>query len=305
MKTYDCKPTLPDREVIKFCREGYLWLESVVPREVTDRVLEFLRDLADPTQANQLLQEDWFVEGLVLNPETIGAVRSLLGANFGLPPFMANHMGKCPEPEPLGWHVDGGNMHTFALNYLQVFCLMQDTTVEMGPTEILPGSHFLLGQSALVARYGAIRGARKCVGPAGTVFITCYPIWHRRYKATATDCVRHLLKYNYFRNSPPQRDWVIDPDFDPAIHTNEFNHLQVGATPYRRNFLDSYDAARMYMWLCGLEEEFKYIGGVAWPGPFPDDWDEDFDHYAVPPSLRADARPTDYDPEAPPMFSRG
>ncbi len=306
LKSYDCEPTLTDRQVIHFCRDGYCKLEAAVPRDVTDRVLDFFEQNPDHhNNATPLMAEDWFVEGVVLNHDAVGAVRSLLGANFGLPQLMSNHAGKCPDLETLGWHVDGGNMHTFAVNYLQVFCLPQDTTVEMGPTQILPGSHTLLGQSALVSRYGAIRGAIHCTGPAGTIYITCYPIWHRRYKATSGPGFRHLLKYNYFRNSPPKRDWVIEPDFEPVKGAVEFNSLEAGGLPYRRNFLDSYDAARMYMWLCGLEHEFKYIGGIAWPGPLPDGPDGPVERYAVPPSLRDNGQKLDYEPVAPPMLSRG
>ena len=34
MRTHDCEPTLTDRQVIQFCREGFLKLEGVVSREV-------------------------------------------------------------------------------------------------------------------------------------------------------------------------------------------------------------------------------------------------------------------------------
>ena len=292
MKTFDCPPTLTDRQVIDFCRQGYLKLEAAVPADVTRRILDYLRDMdpEDYHQPNGLLDEDWFVEGLVLNPQTTGAERSLMGTHFGLPPLMASHPGRCPEANPLGWHVDGGNMHTFALNYLQVFCIPQDTTVDMGPTELVPGSHFLLGQSALVSHYGAIKGTKKCVGPAGTVFITCYPIWHRRTRATAANKFRHLLKYNYFRMVAPQRDWIVEPDFDPGKNPEPFNLLATGAPYMRRNFLDSYDAARMYMWLCGKEDEFQYLGGVAWPGPMPEHGLRYKERYGVPRSLRSSSR---------------
>ena len=289
MKTHDCQPELTDRQVIDFCRHGYLVMERAVSDKVCRRIREYLdaMDSNDAQQPNGLLEEDWFVEGLVLNPQTAGAVRSLLGANFSLPDFMANHRGRCPEPHPLGWHVDGGNMHTYTLNYLQVFCMPQDTTADMGPTELLPGSHFLLGQSALVTHYGAIKGVQKMVGPAGTVVITCYPIWHRRTRATASGMVRHLLKYHYSRNTPPVRDWVVEPDYDPGQHPEQFNHLATGAPLLRRNFLDSYDAAHMYMWLCGREDEFQYLGGSSWPGPMPDRSVAAGPRYGIPPSLRS------------------
>ena len=310
MARHDCKPTLTDQQVIEFCRQGYLELPAVVAPQVCAKIREYFHeqesrgDMAEMSNADALLKEDWFVQGMVLCPPVIGAIRSLLGANFGLPSAMSNHPGKCPDPDTLNWHIDGGNMHTFALNYLQVFCMPQDTTVAMGPTQILPGSHFLLTQSSQVDHYGAIVGAKKCIGPAGTVIITCYPIWHRRYKATASGCWRQLLKYSYFRHAAPTRDWVIEEDFDPACFTTDFSIAAHGANSYRRNFLDAYDAARMYMWLCGHEDEFKYVGGIAWPGPLGPEADGTRERYAVPPSLLNGQRPA-YQPDAMPMFSKG
>ena len=160
----------------------------------------------------------------------------------------------------------------------------------------------MLGQSALVGRYGAIKGTRLCTGPAGTVYITGYPIWHRRHRATATDCVRHLLKWNYYRNSPPQRDWIIEEEFDPGFHSAAFSHLQAGGIYMRRNFLDSYDAAHMFTWLCGHKEEFRYIGGTSWPGPANRRQKRPDDLYGVPPFLRSPAHADAYQPDAAPMI---
>ena len=36
-----------------------------------------------------------------------------------------------------------------------------------------------------------------------------------RKGASTTEGVRHILKYSYWRTVPPQRDWVVEDDFDP------------------------------------------------------------------------------------------
>jgi hypothetical protein len=46
---------------------------------------------------------------------------------------------------------------------------------------------------------------------AGTVFITDYPIMHRR-AASSRPCKRDLLKYMYWRTQPPARDWASTRD---------------------------------------------------------------------------------------------
>jgi len=44
-------------------------------------------------------------------------------------------------------------------------------------------------------------------GPAGSVYITDYPILHRRAASTVS-CTRNALKFNYWRTAAPARDWA-------------------------------------------------------------------------------------------------
>jgi hypothetical protein len=259
MRTYDCPPTLTDTQVLDFCKKGFLVLEGVVTEEINRRTLAYLDEhpVLEPTD---ILKEDWFVENVILNPQAAGAVRSLLGQNFGLPILMSNHRGKGPSPAQ-GWHRDGGSRLTYELHYLQVFYYPQECTREMGPTELLPGSHFLFSHATYMGHYNGIRGSVRTVAPAGTIFLTVYSIWHRRAASVAPG-IRNLLKYNYWRTVPPQRDWIIEPDFDLAT----VNYSLSGPT-FRQQFRDCEDAARMFFWLCGKAEEFRLMGGQAWPLP--------------------------------------
>ena len=107
-QTYDCAPTLTDREVLQFCKEGYLLLDGVVAPEVNCQTMAYLerRWAVSPIKGaevpsgepSEILLEDWFVEGVITCPAVAGAVRSLLGAGFGLPINMACHRGECPGP---------------------------------------------------------------------------------------------------------------------------------------------------------------------------------------------------------------
>ena len=61
-----------------------------------------------------------------------------------------------------------------------------------------------------------------------------------------------MLKHNYWRTVPPQRDWIIEPDFD--FQTADYwGH---GIAKY---------IAHMFYWLCGKGDEFRIMGGQAWP----------------------------------------
>ncbi|MCZ6677018.1 MAG: phytanoyl-CoA dioxygenase family protein [Candidatus Poribacteria bacterium] len=257
MRTYDCAPTLNDTQVLEFCRNGFLMLEGIVPDEINRRTFAFL-DAHPSGEPVEILKEDWFVNNVILHPEAAGAVRSLLGANFGLPVLMSNHRVQCPMPAQ-GWHRDGGSKYGPQQNYLQVFYYPQDCPVELGPTELVPGSHFLFSLSTYMGHYGHIRGGVKTTAPAGSIFISVYSVWHRRSASTA-EGLRNMLKYSYWRTVPPQRDWVIDPDFDLA--TAEYG---LAGPTFRQQFRDRYDAAEMYFWLCGRMSEFRLIGGQGWP----------------------------------------
>ena len=121
--------------------------------------------------------------------------------------------------------------------------------MEMGPTELLPGTHFLYSSQPFMGHYGGVRGSFHAVLPAGSIFLTVYSIWHRRSASTATG-VRNNLKYNYWRTESPRGDWLHDPDFD--VTRADYN-LQ-GVT-FRTQFR-------------GQHDEFRPKGGQGWPKLF-------------------------------------
>jgi len=260
MKSYDCAPTLNDSQVLEFCKRGYLKLEGVVPESINARTRRF-RETHAGTEIHEILDEPWFVEGVLQNPEAAGAVRSLLGHDFLLPHLMFTHRSTAPF-EAQGWHRDGFAQHGIPLNYLQVFYYPQDTPSELGPTEFLPGSHFLYAPGRQMGHYDRIAGSFVSAAPAGSIWITAYTIWHRRPRA-AGNGMRDMLKYNYFRQSPPARDWVHEPGFDAKTA----DYAAPFGPTFREQFRDAYDAAEMFAWLCGRHQDYTVIGGQAWPLP--------------------------------------
>ena len=118
----------------------------------------------------------------------------------------------------------------------------------MGPTEIVPTSHLDPPYAPELA-VGVSSG-----GPAGTLAIHSQSILHRKSDATASG-VRHMLKYDYWRTVSPERDWIIEPDFNlgTALSDRIPRHL----TKY---------VADMYNWLCGIGDDFLITGGQSGPG---------------------------------------
>ena len=257
--TWDCAPTLTDTQVLEFCKNGYLMLEGVVPDEVNRRSIDYCGrdDFYEPTG---ILEEDWFHRGVTVNPAAAGAVRSLLGPHFHLPVLMSNHRVEAPF-SLAGWHVDGNYQYSCELNNLQVFYYPQDTPLEMGPTQVVPGSHLVHNKARFMGHLDAIRGAVPTVAPAGSIFLTVYHIWHRRGEATGTGW-RNLLKYFYWRTQPPRRDWAVEDDFDFA--TVQYSSPMAGKL---EQFRDDIKVAEMFLWLCGQHDKFQNLGGQSWPLP--------------------------------------
>src|SRR4051812_41444805 len=108
-RTYDCAPTLNDRQVLEFCKQGFLMLEGVVPEEINRRAIDYL-DEHPSSEPTGILKQEWFQRQVILNPAAAGAVRSLLGREFGLPMLMSNHRVQPPAPSQ-SWHRDGGSQY--------------------------------------------------------------------------------------------------------------------------------------------------------------------------------------------------
>ena len=275
-ETRDFRPTLTDSQILDFCKKGYLILPAVVPDEInrrvvtrTEEIVQSRPDLRTPRRSKEveyhlpLLEESWFVEHVLLNREAGGAVRSLLGRDFTLPTIISDHRAETPMPKPGSWHRDGNYVHDTKLNYVEVFYHPEDVPMEKGPTAILPGSHHLA--SAPIGHYGSLKGSVAFAppeAPAGSILIMSYNLWHRRTPSTVKG-QRHLFRYNYWRTTPPIRDWVIEPDFDLRTANYEYFDRPTTRPPTR----DCNDAAEMFFWLCGKHDEFAVMGGQCWPSP--------------------------------------
>ena len=210
---------------------------------------------------NELVRDKRYIEEVLLHPEVAGAARSLLGENFQLPDWMANHRLVGPMPAKQ-WHVDGGSGFERLCNLLQVFYIPQSNTKEMGPTLFLPGSHIVPIAREELDHFGHLAGQAATVAPAGSVFFTAYSIWHRQSEKI-DQSTRNLLKWEFWRTAPPKRDWIVDPDFDFAGADYSYtNPYFAGAT---RKWQSVLRVAEMFYWLCGKKDEFHVVGGSGWP----------------------------------------
>ncbi len=255
----DIKPTMTDQDVLDFCKKGLFVLEGVIPDRTNHWVSEYLNQEGNDSQT--LLEEERFVEEVLLNPKVSGVTRSLLGERFQLPDWMANHRLVGPQ-KTKNWHMDAGSKFERTCNLLQVFYIPQANTNEMGPTLFLPGSHLVPIPREELEHFGHLAGQVATVGPAGSVFFTAYSIWHRQSEKVDSS-TRNVLKWVTWRTVPPKRDWIIGNDFEfTRVDYSYTNDYFCGPA---RKWQSVLRVSEMFYWLCGKSEEFHVVGGAGWP----------------------------------------
>ena len=96
---------------------------------------------------------------------------------------------------------------------------------------ILPSHHRLVDREA-IAHYGNILGQLSRTVQAGTVALTRYGIWHKAGpKLNATR--RGMIKFSYYRNTLPKRDWITASAAASAYHHPERHPYVTVVESYR------------------------------------------------------------------------
>ena len=240
----DIKPTMTDDDVMDFVAKGYVVLDAVVDPDFNHRCFE-----ARTGPAKELVGSPDFLREVLLHPVVAGVIRSLLGLNFLTPTGGHHHLIEQPFVGQ-DWHSDGISGHGYEVNELQCYYYPQDVGLEDGPTMILPGSHCRSVNRDALAHYGDLLGQLPLIVKAGTVAITRYGIWHKagpklNYKR------RSMIKFSYFRNESPRRDWLIESEEIPSYRDRAGYPYTSGVESYR----DVRRRIHTWNWLCGLTEE--------------------------------------------------
>ena len=140
----------------------------------------------------------------------------------------------------------------------------------------MPGTHlgFMDGSDSAPDEEGIV-----CSCPAGTLVLHHQSILHRRHAITRS-MPRHMLKFNYWRSSPPAAggDWVHEPGFDlrtacanftlalplPFGRFASMTSSCFGRADFGGHGIAKYVADSMF-WLLGRGDEYRLIGGQGWP----------------------------------------
>jgi hypothetical protein len=238
----DVQPTMNDNQVMDFVLTGYVVVEGVVSSEFNRQC-----QTIPGGSINEFARSPEFLEEVLLHPEVAGVARSLLGPNFLVPTTAHHHLFEAPHTGQT-WHSDGLSEYGYGVYHLQCYYYPQEVRLADGPTMVLPGSHYRLVDREAIAHYGNIVGQVSLTVPAGTVALTHYGIWHKAGPKLNAQR-RGMIKFSYFRNCPPKRDWVTPSDEVPP-YVNRGRHPYATEVEFYR---DMSRCKRTWDWLCGVE----------------------------------------------------
>lgn len=203
---------LDDEAMKQFIVKGYVLVETDFPAEfhegVYRRIEEVFRTEGNP--GNAIYERVPDLAKVYEHPAVRGALVSLLGPDMLMHPHRHCHANP-PGSKGQKWHQDDVNRRHHQIWRVLAMYYPQEVTPEMGPTLILPGTHFRNAPTARMATYGTFKDQVAFTVKVGTVAITHYDIWHRA-APNRSDRTRYMLKFLFDRTREPDRpSWRADP----------------------------------------------------------------------------------------------
>ena len=190
---------LTDAQMAQFIAHGYITITPDLPAEFHAEVFAQHEEIRtrEGNPGNNLLPRIPLVRQVFDHPSVVGALQSVVGADYYLQPHRHPHYNPAGSKGQTV-HQDGGKRWSHRTRYLLAFYYPQDTPLERGPSGIVPGSHY----------FNTPEGARieqelPLVTPAGTVTIANYDLWHRAMPNTS-DQHRYMIKFLFARMSEPR-----------------------------------------------------------------------------------------------------
>ena len=218
---------LSDEQMRGFIRDGYLAVKTGLPAEFHQEVWDQTEALfeSEGNPGNNLLARIPAVRNVLDDPAVDGALASVLGPNYYMHPHRHCHY-RPPKSEGQQIHKDSFTKRRHRTRWILAMYYPQDTPEEMGPTAVVPGSHYynwLRGPIGVRRDVDGTEGEVPMTVEAGMVVIVHYDIWHRGM-ANLSDKKRYMMKFMFTRiEEPDGPSWDSeDPDWIPDA--NEGQH---------------------------------------------------------------------------------
>lgn len=219
---------LSDAQMRDFIVNGFVTVTTELPAQFHDAVYEKTVSVFDKegNPGNNLLPRIPEIQQVFDDPNVSGALTSLLGSDYYMQPHRHPHYNP-PGSGGQGMHQDGGKRWSHHTRRLLVFYYPQDTPLELGPTGVVPMSHYFSTSEG-----SEVSPEQPIIGEAGTVAFANYDLWHRAMP-NSSEKRRYMMKFLYVRMSEPEEptwenketDWANGTPVGSAEHQEMFRHL--------------------------------------------------------------------------------
>ena len=223
-KTY----LLTDDQMRHFIVNGYVIINTDLPANFHDFIYEQTDTVFEKegNPGNNLLPRIPEIQAVFDDKWVIGGLTSVLGEDYYMQPHRHPHFNQ-PKSEGQRMHQDGGRRWSHHTRRLLVFYYPQDTPIELGPTGIVPGSHYYNTPDG-----STVSDELPVCGTAGTVAIVNYDLWHRGMP-NRTGKNRYMMKFLFARMSEPQSpswnnekaEWDQSEPIGNGAHQKMFQHV--------------------------------------------------------------------------------
>ena len=219
---------LNDAQMRHFIVNGFVTVTTELPAQFHEAVYEKTVSVFDKegNPGNNLLPRIPEIQQVFDDPNVSGALTSLLGPDYYMQPHRHPHYNP-PGSKGQGMHQDGGKRWSHHTRRLLVFYYPQDTPIELGPTGVVPMSHYFSTSEG-----SGVSPEQPITGEAGTVAFANYDLWHRAMP-NSSEKKRYMMKFLYARMSEPREptwanketDWANGTSVGPAEYQEMFRHL--------------------------------------------------------------------------------
>ncbi len=203
---------LSDEEIQHFLASGCLSLQPSLPPAFHERVFRKIDDVVgngneEDNPGNNFLPLVPEIGLVFKDPVIAGALLSILGPNYMMHPHRAIHDNP-PGSGGQPWHHDTywGYLRKVRCHrpwWVMVMYMPQPTSVERGPTGVLPGSQYLHKRVSHPEKYEVPNA-----GPGGHCMIIHYDIWHHKME-NFTKLGRYMAKFEFVRCEKPSTiHWI-------------------------------------------------------------------------------------------------
>jgi hypothetical protein len=223
-KTY----LLTDEQMRHFIVNGYVIVNTDLPASFHDFIYQQTETVFEKegNPGNNLLPKIPEIQAVFDDKWVIGGLTSVLGEDYYMQPHRHSHFNQ-PKSEGQRMHQDSGKEWSHHTRRLLVFYYPQDTPIELGPTGIVPGSHYYNTPDG-----STVSDELPVCGKAGTVAIVNYDLWHRGMP-NRTDKNRYMMKFLFARMSEPESpswnnektEWSQSEPIGNGAHQKMFQHV--------------------------------------------------------------------------------